>query len=183
MEDSKAFAWTDPASFTWSDATAFADEWQPLASAILAGYVPAVLLLNFLMKFSKPFDLSLPLKLWNFTLSALSLYGFSVLFQRLFYIDFIHSITSWDYSSGQTGFGKMLLNALASNCRINVSLLSFNDIFCQFFCRVSITWTIQSICGFIWQLYQLSHPYLFHQRQHPYLWLCSVFWHWFMLFT
>ena len=110
MEDAKAFAWTDSASFIWSDATAFATEWQPLASAILAGYVPAVLLLNFLMRFSKPFDLSLPLKLWNCTLSVLSLYGFSVLFQRLFCIDFIHSITSLDYSSGQTGFVVFLFN-------------------------------------------------------------------------
>ena len=96
--------------FTWEDATRCAQDWQPLATSILVGYVPAVLGLQFLMRFFNPFDLSLPLKLWNCSLSALSLYGFSILFQRLFQVEFVHSITSLDYSSGTTGLVVFLFN-------------------------------------------------------------------------
>ena len=96
--------------FTWENATAFADEWKLFAIATFVGYVPVMLMLQYIMKFSKPFDLSVHLKVWNSSLSVLSLYGFSILFRRLFNVDFIHSITSLDYSSGQTGFIVFLFN-------------------------------------------------------------------------
>ena len=96
--------------FVWNDATKFANDWHLQATSVLIGYVPVVLGLQFMMRFLKPFDLSLPLKLWNCSLSILSLYGFSILFRRLFQVDFVHSITSIDYSSGTTGFVVFLFN-------------------------------------------------------------------------
>lgn len=96
--------------FTWDVATTFATDWQTPAMYILAGYVPFVFTLQFAMRFMKPFELTLPLKIWNCSLSVLSLYGFSILFQRLFYVDFIHSVTSLDYSCGTTGYVVFLFN-------------------------------------------------------------------------
>jgi elongation of very long chain fatty acids protein 6 len=97
-------------TFTWMDATAFANDWQHVALFILAAYVPLVLGIQAFMKGKAPFDLRLPLKVWNMTLSALSLYGFSILFSHLCQVDFIHSITSLDYSSGKTGVVMFLFN-------------------------------------------------------------------------
>lgn len=96
--------------FEWDDATRFATDWQTPYIAILVGYVPVVLLLRFCMQFTKPLPLELPLKAWNCTLSGLSLCGFSVLFRHLFQVDFIHSISSFDYLSGLTGYVVFLFN-------------------------------------------------------------------------
>ena len=75
--------------FTWNYATDFATEWQISAMCVLSGYVPLILGLQYAMRNVKPLDLSLSLKIWNSSLSILSLYGFSILFQRLFEVDFI----------------------------------------------------------------------------------------------
>ena len=96
--------------FTWSDATQFANDWQTPYLYCLVGYVPTVLFLQMMMKFMKPLPLEIPLKLWNCALSGLSLYGFAILFQRLFQVDFIHSVSSLDYSSGLTGCIVFLFN-------------------------------------------------------------------------
>jgi stearoyl-CoA desaturase (delta-9 desaturase) len=96
--------------FTWSDAMQFANDWQTPYLYCLIGYVPTVLFLQTMMKFMKPLPLEIPLKLWNCALSGLSLYGFAILFQRLFQVDFIHSVSSLDYSSGLTGYVVFLFN-------------------------------------------------------------------------
>jgi stearoyl-CoA desaturase (delta-9 desaturase) len=96
--------------FAWTDATQFATDWQTLYVSTLVGYVPVILLLQFVMKYNNPLPLEMPLKIWNCSLSILSLYGFGILFQRLFEVDFIHSITSLDYSSGITGYIVFLFN-------------------------------------------------------------------------
>lgn len=97
-------------SFAWSQATEFATQWQNEAMHILVLYVPFILLLHSAMYYAKPFDLAIPLKIWNATLSVLSLYGFSVLFQRLFCVDFIDTITSLDYSNQHYGYIVFLFN-------------------------------------------------------------------------
>ena len=96
--------------FTWLDATQFASVWQTQYVSILIGYVPSILLLQAAMKFSQPIPLEMPLKFWNCLLSGLSLYGFAILFQRLLQVDFIHSISMLDYSSGLTGYIVFLFN-------------------------------------------------------------------------
>ena len=96
--------------FAWTDATQFATDWQTLYVSTLVGYVPVILLLQFIMKYNNPLPLEMPLKIWNCSLSILSLYGFGILFQRLFEVDFIHSITSLDYSMGITGYIVFLFN-------------------------------------------------------------------------
>ena len=89
-------------SFQWTQATDFAEKYQTLATMMLFAYVPTVLLLKMLIV--TPFQLELPLKLWNICLSGLSFYGFSVLIQRLFHVNFIHSINNMDYSNQQYGY-------------------------------------------------------------------------------
>ena len=69
--------------FEWNQATEFAYDWQTLYISMLVGYVPTVLMLQLLMNFFNPLPLEVPLKLWNCTLSGLSLVGFGVLFYRL----------------------------------------------------------------------------------------------------
>jgi stearoyl-CoA desaturase (delta-9 desaturase) len=96
--------------FTWNDATHVATEWQTIATCLLIGYIPFVFVLQFAMKYIKPFDLHTPLQIWNCSLSALSFYGFSILVPRLFDVDFVHSITSLDYGSGMSGYIVYLFN-------------------------------------------------------------------------
>jgi stearoyl-CoA desaturase (delta-9 desaturase) len=96
--------------FEWNQATKFAYDWQTVYISMLIGYVPTVLMLQFLMKFFNPLPLEIPLKLWNCALSGLSIVGFSILFQRLFQVDFINTITSLDYSYGLTGYVGFLFN-------------------------------------------------------------------------
>ena len=96
--------------FIWEDATNFAIEWKTQAICLLVGYVPFIFGLQYIMRYMGPFDLKLSLRLWNLSLSMLSLYGFGILFQRLFYVSFIHSITSLDYSYGITGYVVFLFN-------------------------------------------------------------------------
>ena len=96
--------------FIWEDATNFATDLKTPAICVLVGYVPFILGLQYIMRSMSPFDLRLSLRLWNLSLSMLSLYGFGILFQRLFYVSFIHSITSLDYSSGITGYVVFLFN-------------------------------------------------------------------------
>ena len=94
----------DMDDFEWADATKFATVWQNVACSILVTYIPLVFVLQRIMKYRDAFDLSPHLKLWNACLSALSLYAFSILLARLVHIEFVSSITSLGYSSGQTGF-------------------------------------------------------------------------------
>ena len=97
-------------NFDWSDATYFANQFQVPYITVLIGYVPTVMLLQFVMRYIPPLNVDTPLKLWNATLSGLSLCGFTILCQRLILIDFIHSITSLDYSSGLIGYVVFLFN-------------------------------------------------------------------------
>lgn len=64
--------------FVWKDAAALVGEWRWAAYAIMVAYVPMVLLSRALMSRRPAFDLQTPLKIWNCTLSLLSLVGFVI---------------------------------------------------------------------------------------------------------
>jgi len=97
-------------AFKWALATEIAHQWMPWFMVLLVGYVPFIGLLYCAMHRRKPFELTTLLKIWNATLSCLSLFGFGVLLPRLWQVDFIHSISSLDYSNQHYGLVVCLFN-------------------------------------------------------------------------
>lgn len=90
-------------AFQWTQATEFAHAWNALFTTLLVGYVPLVGVLYCAMRRRHAFELTRPLQAWNATLCVLSLGGFVVLSTRMFRVDFVHSITSLDYSNQHYG--------------------------------------------------------------------------------
>jgi elongation of very long chain fatty acids protein 6 len=102
-----------PDPFVWNDAAAAVHAWRWAAYAIFVTYVPLTFLGRALMSTRPAYDLQTPLKIWNCTLSILSLIGFATNLGYLLDTSFDNSYTSKDTFLNQR-YGPVLFVFLLS---------------------------------------------------------------------